>query len=181
MENFLRKSGWTSIISSLIFIAMGIIMIINPEGILKGISVGLAIIFIILGIIKIFQFVKEKGNYNFYNYDLIYGIVSIIIGLITFFFLDTIETFLRIIIGLWIFYSGIIRIDFAFKLKSMELKTWVLALIFALCMIGFGIFIIANKAATILILGILIIVYAIMDLVEGIFFMRNVNGTFIIE
>ena len=63
----------------------------------------------------------------------------------------------------------------------MELKTWVLALIFALCMIGFGIFIIANKAATILILGIIIIVYAIMDLVEGIFFMRNVKGTFIIE
>ena len=178
MENFLKKSGWTSIISSIIFIIMGIIMIINPEGILKGISVGLAIIFVILGIIKIFQFVKERGNYNFYNYDLIYGIVAIVIGLITFFFIDTIETFLRIIIGLWIFYSGIIRVDFAFKLKSMELKTWVIALLFALFMIGFGVFIIANKAATILILGILIIIYAIMDLIEGIFFMRNVKELF---
>ena len=174
----MKKSGWTSIISSIIFIIVGIVLIINPEGILKGISVGLAIIFIALGIFKIFQFVKEKGNYNFYNYDLIYGIVAIIIGLITFFFLDTIETFLRIIIGLWIFYSGVIRIDFAFKLKSMELKTWIIALIFALCMIGFGVFIIANKASTIVILGILIIIYAVMDLVEGILFMRNVKELF---
>ena len=38
MERFLKKSGWTSILTSLVFIAIGVLLVINPEGITKVVS-----------------------------------------------------------------------------------------------------------------------------------------------
>ena len=77
MENFIKKSGWTGIITSLIFAILGIILIVNPNGVLKFVSVILATIFLVVGIVKIMQYFTSKGNYNFYNYDFIYGVISI--------------------------------------------------------------------------------------------------------
>ena len=59
MEKFLKKVGWTSVVTSLIFGIIGLIMIYNPETTMKFISTVLGIFFIVVGIIKII-----KGNYN---------------------------------------------------------------------------------------------------------------------
>lgn len=178
MENFIKKSGWTGIITSIIFAILGIVLIVNPNGVLKFVSVILATIFIVFGIVKIMQYFTAKGNYNFYNYDFIYGIISIIVGIVTLCFLGTIETILRIIIGLWIIYSGIIRLDFSFKLKSMELKSWIPVIVLAILMMICGIVVIATKGALVSTIGIFILIYSIMDLIESIIFMKNVNDLF---
>ncbi|MCI9366505.1 MAG: hypothetical protein HFJ54_08450 [Clostridia bacterium] len=41
MERFLKKSGWTSILTSIAFIIIGILLVINPDGIVKFISYAL--------------------------------------------------------------------------------------------------------------------------------------------
>lgn len=91
MENFLKKTGFTSIVTSLVFAIIGIILITNPESTMIIISYILGAIFIIAGGIKTINYFISKGNYDFYNYELIYGIIAIILGVITIFYSATIR------------------------------------------------------------------------------------------
>ena len=98
IEKLFKKSRWVSIIESLIFALLGIILICKPEGTLKFITFLLGTIFILTGIYKIINYFVSKGRYNFYDYDLAYGLVACIIGIITIFFSSTIGSIFRIII-----------------------------------------------------------------------------------
>jgi len=91
MENFLKKTGFTSIVTSLVFAIIGIILITNPESTMRVLSYILGTIFIIAGGIKTINYFISKGNYDFYNYELIYGIIAIILGAITIFYSATIR------------------------------------------------------------------------------------------
>ena len=55
-KNFLKKSGWTDIIMSLIFILFGFMLITRPESIMSIISVLLGLIFIVMGILKMIDY-----------------------------------------------------------------------------------------------------------------------------
>lgn len=41
MEGFLKKTGWTSILTSIVFAIIGIILVMNPEGAVKFVSYAL--------------------------------------------------------------------------------------------------------------------------------------------
>ena len=56
MEKFLKKAGWTSVITSLIFALIGLIMIYNPETTMIFISTILGIFFIVVGLIKVINY-----------------------------------------------------------------------------------------------------------------------------
>ena len=83
-EKIVKKTGVTSLITSIIFALIGILMITNPDGIIKFVSYIIGIIFIAMGIYKMFNYYRNKGKYDIFNYDIAYGIIAIIIGLITY-------------------------------------------------------------------------------------------------
>lgn len=175
MENFLKKTGWESVITSLVFAVIGILFICNPEGTFIFATTILGLIFIIGGIIKIINYFKNRGILDFYNYELIYGIIAIIIGIVVIVYSNALETIFRIIIGIWIIYSGIMRLLLASKLKAIESQSWKPVLIIAVIMLICGLFITFNSGAIIMTIGIIMLIYAIMDLIEGFVFIRNVD------
>ena len=120
MEQILKKMGWASIITSLAFAIIGLIIAYNPKTTFKVISYLIGGIFIIFGIIKIFEYFKTKGSYDLYNYELVYGIIAILLGLVVIFCNEMIETLLRIMVGVWIVYSGAMRLGLALKLQKIE-------------------------------------------------------------
>ena len=54
MEQILKKMGWASIVTSIAFAIIGLIMVYNPDTTFKVISYLIGGFFIIFGIIKIF-------------------------------------------------------------------------------------------------------------------------------
>ena len=90
VKNLFKKTGWISIVGSIIFAILGIILICNPEGTLQVIAGILGAIFMIIGILKIIRYVTSKGKNNFYNYDLIYGLTAIVIGIVVMLYMNTI-------------------------------------------------------------------------------------------
>ena len=88
------------------------------------------------------------------------------------------EVLFGIIIGIWIVYSGIMRISLATKLKSMNIETWIPVLVLAVLMILCGLIMVINANAVTVAIGAIILVYAIMDLIEGFIFVKNVDNTF---
>lgn len=178
MEKFLKKSGWTSILSSIIFAILGIIVICHPETTLKVITGILGAMFIIIGIARIIAYFVAKGNYDFLNYDLIYGLIAIILGVITIGYSSAIETLFRIMIGAWIIYSSLMRLGLSIKLNKAKSKSWIYVMTIALLMLICGLYIIFNKGTIIVTIGIIMLIYAIMDIIEGFIFIKNVDEIF---
>ena len=178
MEHFnkiLKKVGFSSIVVSLIFAILGLVLIMKPEGTVKFISYIIGTMFILVGIVRIMTYVFSKNKYDFYNYDMLFGIISILIGIVAIIYTDTIGTIFRIIVGIWIIYSGLTRIDLSIKLKELNSIVWTYSLGLSVTMLLGGIYILVNSGAIVITIGVLMLVYAIIDIIESVFFMKNVN------
>ena len=178
IEKIFKKSGWLSIIESVIFAVLGLIVIWHPEGTVKVISYIIGIAFIALGIYKVFNYLSSKGKYDFYNYDFLYGLMAIIIGIVAIVYSTTIGSVFRVIIGVWIIYSSFMRIGLSLKLKNQGFSVWVYSLILALIMLVLGLVITLNQGAIIQTIGVLMIVSSVIDIIEDVIFMRNVKEIF---
>ncbi len=177
MEQILKKIGWTSIVTSLAFAIIGLIIAYNPNTTFKVISYLIGGIFIIFGLIKIFEYFKTKGSYDLYNYELVYGIIAILLGLVVILCSEMIETLLRILVGIWILYSGAMRLGLALKLQKIDNdnRIWIPVLLISLAILICGLFIIANPGTLIATIGIIMIIYAVMDIIEEVIFIKNVK------
>lgn len=178
LQKILKKTGWISIIESIIFAFLGAILIYNPDVIIKIISYIIGAIFIIAGFIKIYNYIQTKGKNDLYNYDLIYGILAAVVGIISIIYSGTIGTIFRIIIGLWILYTGIIRFSSSIKLKNMKSKFWITSMVISIIMLIISIYIILNSGAIIATIGGIMIVYSIMDIIESIILIRNLKDMY---
>ncbi len=176
MENFLKKAGWTSILTSIILAILGLIMIFNPDTTMQFISTILGIIFIVIGIIKIANYFISRGNSTLFANDISWGLVAVILGLVTIVYSSTIESIFRIMIGIWIIYSGFTRFSLSFKLKEVNDKVWAFMLVLAVLMVIGGLYVTFYPGALIVTLGVIILIYAVMDLIEGFIFMKNMKN-----
>lgn len=178
MEKFLKKAGWTSIVTSLIFGLIGLVMIYNPDTTMKFISTLIGVFFIVIGVIKVINYLVSRKNSTLFTNDIAWGLIAIIIGLVTMVYSSTIESIFRIMIGVWIIYSGFTRFTVSFRLKNVNDKLWALVLTLAVLMIVGGLYVTFYPGALIVTLGVIIFIYAIMDLVESFIFMRNMKDIF---
>lgn len=177
MEQFLKKMGWTSIITSLGFSILGLIIAYNPNTTFQIISYILGGILIAYGVVKIIEYLKMKDASTLYNNELSYGVIAVLLGIVVIICSGMIEILLRILVGIWIVYSGIMRFGIAIKLQKFnsDNKIWVPVLFISITMLLSGIYIIASPGAVIMTIGIIMVVYGIMDIIEEIIFMRNVK------
>lgn len=177
-QKILKKSGWVSILESIIFVILGFILVFNPEGTIKFISYVLGAIFIIIGLFKIIAFLISKEKDDFLNYDIICGILAVVIGIIAIVYSTTIASLLRIIIGVWIIYTALIRFSSSLKLRQLSNNIWIYSMVLSVIMFIGGLFIALNPGVITTTIGIIMIVYSIIDIAETIIFMRNMKDVF---
>lgn len=169
LEKILKKTGIISIIESLVFIGLGAILVWQADFALKVISYILGFSFIITGGVKIVRCIQTNKDYfEFYNYELIYGLMAVVIGIVTIYYSSAIETILRIIIGVWIIYSSFIKLSLSLKIKSIGEKAWIYSLILAIVMFICGLYIILNSGAILATIGVIMIIYSLIDIIEDI-------------
>ncbi len=175
MKSLLKKSGWEDVLVSIVFAIIGIFMITKTDLVIQIISYAIGGVFIAIGVVKIIYYFVSKGKYDFYNYDLVYGIIDIILGLVMIFCSGLVESMFRFIIAFWITYSGIIRLSLSFKLHAAKINIWLFSLLLSIVMILGGIFMFFQSGALVLTIGIIMLTYSIMDLIESIIFIRYVD------
>lgn len=169
----LKKAEWLNLLLSLVFIIIGAILVKDPEGVLKTVSLIAGIVFLVLGFIKIIKYLKDKSNSNELYLDIVFGLIAIITGLIVIFCTSAIEAIFRIIIGVWIIFTGCTRFALVQSLKQANLKEWVISLILAIIMIGCGLYMIFTPGTVVAVLGGVMIAYAVINIVQSIMFMKN--------
>lgn len=172
MEKILKKSSWTDIIVSLLFVLFGIMLIARPESIMSIVSILLGFICIVIGALKgIDYFASGKKD----NYLLAISIVAIITGIIIMFCADIILSVFRILIAIWIIYSGIMNLQTTIVWKDYKSRLWLLTLLLAIVMIVGGIYILINNGAMLQIVGGIIVAYGIMDIIESMIFIKKID------
>lgn len=174
-KNLLKKSGWMSIVESLIFAVLGIILVWRPNEIMSMIAYIIGAIFIVVGIIKIVNYVQAKGKNDLFNYELIYGIMAVVIGLVVIVYRNTISTIFGIIIGIWIIYSSVVRASSALKLRALKNNIWLYSLVLAIIMFICGLYIILDSGVIVTTVGVIMIIYSVLDIIENIIFINNVK------
>lgn len=173
MEKFLKKSSWTDIIVSFLFIILGITLMAKPDVIMSMISILLGTMAIIKGLLKgVDYFASGKTD----NYLLAIAIVAVIAGIIIMFCADIIASVFRILIALWIIYSGIVNLQTTIVWKDYQSRLWLLTLILAIITILAGIYVLMNNGAMLQIIGGIIMIYGIMDIIESAIFIKRIDN-----
>jgi len=175
LKSLLKKSGWVSIVESLIFAILGIVLVWKPEGIMAIISYIIGAIFIAVGVVKIVNYVQANKKSDLFNYELLYGVMTVIIGIVIIVHADVLSTIIGIIIGMWILYSSIIRAFTALKLRAIQSNIWIYSLVLAAVMFLCGLYVIFDAGMIVTTIGVIMIIYAIIDIIENIIFINNVK------
>ncbi len=172
-KKFLKKSGWTDIIVSLIFIVFGIMLISRPEAIVSVISILLGAIFIVMGVLKIIDY-YSNGKQD--NYLIAIATVLILVGIIIMFCADIILSVFRILIAVWIIYSGIMNLQTAIVWKDYKSRLWLVTLLLAIVTIVVGVYILINTGAILQTIGVAILIYGLVDIIESFIFIKKVDN-----
>lgn len=171
MKELLKKTGYVSLLTSVILALIGIIIIVNPTTTFNVISTIIGISIIIVGIIKFLTSFSYRTTNGKLDFQMIFGsLIIVIAGIVTICYNSTIQSIISIIIGLWIIYSALIRFGFSVQLKAISFPIFILSMILSISMLACGIYVLFNASAIIIWLGVIMLIYAIMDIIEEIIF-----------
>ena len=175
MLDIIKKELNVSIVTSIIYILLGVVIMLNPGITINIVSRTVAILSIIYGIIiSIINIadIKEEGN-------LIFGILLIVLGISLLIYPSSLSILISLGIGIWFISSSVNRIKFAVLLKDSKEFNWLIILCSAIITLLIGIaFIFTPLASTVAVTtigGILMIIYSICDMFEIFVIKRNIK------
>lgn len=165
----------TSLVNAILFLIFGIILFTNPGGIVKFISYIAGAVLIIIGITNLLGYYRTKSKLNIeMNGKLVSGIILVVLGLISILFASLIETTLRLIIGAWIIYSGVIRLIEAINFKA-DKTSFIVRLVISILMIICGFYVVLKTNLVFSAIGLFIIIYSVMEIIGYVMYSKKVE------
>lgn len=173
IKNGINKIFKASVVSSAIILVLGIFLFIQPDTIVKMISVILGIIILIPGVTSLIDYFKTK-----YNPNLISGVITVIIGLILIVNTTVVASILPFVLGIYFVINGIYRLQYALEIKKHK-GSFLSSLIISILIIISGILFIANPFSGALVItqvmGLFMIIYAVLDIINSIIIRKEIK------
>lgn len=173
--NFLKKLRWFYLLSSLVIIAVGVVLICAPDFIISTLGYMAGAALMIFGITKVVS--------HFFNRASL--VDSMVVGVLLSMFgfviircqlsnIDVVMNYIYAFIGILILLDGVFKLKNAFQSRTARQKDWIGVLVSALIVMVFGILIIANPfgsiQVTVIILGVSVLIDGLQNLYAGIRF-----------
>ena len=171
----LKSVGWAAILESLVIGVLGIVLLWHPEGVLKAIFYVVGIFLMIKGVYKILNYFATHGQYDFYNNDLLYGIVALVFGVIAVVLWEELGGVIGLVVGAWMIYGSLVRINTAIKMRTAGIREWFYVLVLALVMLALGIYMIINMGAVLAVVGWVMIAAAVVGILDDLMFIRHLD------
>lgn len=176
MQNFFKSS----IVTSALLGALGILLIFESEVTIATISYIIGAVLVAAGTFAFLRYLRtNQRGLEMSELDILYGIVTIIIGVLVIKNPHVIASIIPLILGIAIVISSASKLQYAFDLKSANNDLWKTTMAIAGVSAVFGMVLIFNPfAGAVLIMrivGIFILVYAILDIVSTLIIKRNVS------
>lgn len=171
----------SSIMTSILLLILGILLVFESEATIYTISYIVGAILICAGAYALIRFFtnSKKNTNSVIGLDVLYGIVTIILGGLIIKNPGAIGSLLPIVLGIAIIVSSANKIQYAFSLKNGDNDLWKTTMIISVVGTICGVVLLFNPfAGAVLIMrivGIFIIIYAILDAVSTFIIKRNVE------
>lgn len=172
IEKFLKRSSWTDMVISIIFILFGALLIAKPNETVGAISIILGILFIAMGVLKLVEYYTSDAKEDWL---LTVALISVILGIIILFASDAILSVFRVIVGIWIIATGIMDLQTTLVWKEVKSPYWTAAVVLSIFMMFAGIIILVNKNILFTTMGIIIVIYGVLDIIDRFIFMKKVK------
>lgn len=171
-----KSVGWLAILESIIIGALGVALIWQPEQMMMVIFYVVGIFLMVKGIYKIINYFAVHGKYDFYNNDLLYGIIALVFGVIAVVLWEQLSNAIGIVVGAWMIYGALVRMNTAIKLHAAGVKEWFYVLLLSLVMLALGIYLIISVGAVVVVVGWIMVASAVISIIDDMIFMRHLDA-----
>ena len=170
----------SNFLASVILFFLGLLLIFQSEATIEFISYVIGAILVAAGALALVRYVKiNTRGLDTTDLDLLYGIVSVVLGILVITNPHAIASIIPIVIGVAIIISCASKIQYAFDMKKSDNDLWkatmVLAIVGAIC----GTILVFNPFAgakfIVRIVGVFIVIYSILDLISTLIISKNVE------
>ena len=165
-----------AILESVVIGALGVLLLINPDGMFKVIFYVVGIFLIIKGVYKIINYFAVHGKYDFYNNDLLYGIIALVFGILAVVLWEQLGKLIGIAVGAWMIYGALVRMNTAIKMHTAGIKEWFYVLLLSMIMLALGIYMVISASAVPMVIGWIMIAAAGIGIVDDILFIRHLDA-----
>ena len=169
----IKKSAWSAISESLAILILGILFVAWPDVMVRAVAYVVGAILIIKGAFQVINYFMEKGQNDFFNNNLLMGVVSILIGIAALVVGEGIANIFRIVVGIFIIYESLVRINTAVKLHSAGVPIWRYVLVLALVVLVLGVFVTFNDIGSVI--GWMMILTGLIGIVGDTLFIQQIN------
>ncbi len=179
MDNLFKRFFTSSLLTSVTLLLLGLLLIFQSELTIISISYIIGGILIALGILGIIKFISSINKKTSEELNIVYGVVTIILGVLVIKNPHAIASILPIVIGIGIIINSATKLQYAFELKAVNNDLWKSTLIISIVSTVFGVILLFNpfKGAVFLtkIVGILIALYALLDMISTFSIRSNIK------
>lgn len=170
----INKLFWMTILSSVLLLAIGILLIAFPDVSINVVSILIASAFLAFGLILVLDYKSRI----FYTQFITLGIIFIVLGAILLSHTNIIQILIPIIIGTYIIINEILNMQISLKLmkyNSNLVIAFILSLLAFICGVLMIIYPSNSAIALTLYMGIVLIIYSISVLTNMIIFKKHIN------
>lgn len=169
LQKLMKAFYKSSLATSIILLIIGLLLFFKSTEAIIGLSYIIGIILIVLGLVAIIMFFKESSEDLKNDLNIVYGIVSLVFGILMIVNPEALANFIPFVVGIIILINSAIKITYAVEAKNDNDDIWKSSLIMSIISLICGIIILFNPFATskivFKIIGAFIILYSILDIV----------------
>lgn len=179
MDKLMKKFFRSSLITSLFLIALGILLIFQSEVTIITIAYVVGSVIIALGVLSGIKFFSNLSKEKKSELDLVYGIISVVLGIVIIDNPEGVASIMPIILGVSIIISSATKLQYAFELKANNNNLWKTTMLLSIISTICGLVLLFNPFKAISyftkLVGVFIIIYAVLDMISTYTIKRNVK------
>lgn len=179
MKELAKRVFGFSVLTSILFLALGLFLFFRPEGTINLISSIIGILLLMNGGITLINYFRND-IYSNYKIELIYGIIAVIAGFVLILNPSAIVSVLPFILGIYFVISGVFKLTYVFDIKNGKGGMPIFSLIVSILMILCGILFIMNPfggaIAITKTIGIFMSIYAVLDIINYFCIRKNMRA-----
>lgn len=175
VEKILKKMKTNVVASSLLCVALGLILLLWPGLSIKIVCTAVGAVLIMSGVIRIMEYFFVRDGSMYSQINLIFGIVLSAVGIWIVLSPEKVLSLIPIILGIVITLHGLHNVKQAIGLCQDKYDKWWIALLLGILTVGFGVLLICRPFVAIDTMVMLIGVFLIYDGLSNVWIVSRIS------
>lgn len=148
MREFLKNMKVSFLLASVLYIALGLVLLIWPGITSDLICLSFGLLLLIYGIITIISFFVHDSRLGTFRFELILGIVAAAAGLLFLIKPEFVKSVIPVVLGIYIIIDALLNLKRSMELHSLQYGRWWVILVLSLVSVALGVLILFRPGMT---------------------------------